>query len=257
MLKNRWPAFVYAGLFAVSVYGISFSQHPSPQNYSEKGQDCAKTKPNREAAKIGTEESIAEYTWWLAVLTGLLAIATIGMGGATIGLYVSGDRQLKLARDEFNSTHRPKIRIKHLFITNDIWQGEPIIVNLWCINTGTGDAILNEIGIRYHVVRNDRALPIEPRILGRPLGGIQLQTGLNFEIPNINIGRILTAEENADIQQGRSRLYCVGYVSYLDAAGRMRITGFCRVLNFPPNTTARIDNTRFRRFRDPDYEYED
>jgi hypothetical protein len=232
--------------------------------------------------KIAFEtQRIADYTNWLALFTGFLFLVAVlqaaffwwqlrEMGRAGIATRRAAEaaeksaetaqQQIALARNEFFATHRPRIRVKHLLITNDIWQGEPIIVDLWCINTGTGIAIMNQAGIRYHVVRNDHALPIEPRIHGSLiLGQTQLQTGLNYEIPNINIGRILTPQENADIQQGRSKLYCVGFISYLDGATppRLRITGFCRVLKFPLNTTARVDNTRFRRFRDPDYEYED
>jgi hypothetical protein len=61
----------------------------------------------------------------------------------------------------------------------------------------------------------------------------------------------------ADINQGRSKLYCVGWLSYLDNAGRMRITGFCRVLEFPLKATSHADNSRFRIHPDSDYEYED
>jgi hypothetical protein len=87
--------------------------------------------------------------------------------------------------------------------------------------------------------------------------GVFLQSGFNFTFPNVNVGRVLTDQESADIQQGRSKLFCVGFVSYFDTADRMRITGFCRALKFPRKTTARADNSRFRKFPDPDYEYED
>jgi len=260
-IANAIPILAFACL--VFVFGIQewqISQHPSsPQKYRETAQEnSTKTKPNQKAAKNGTEESIANYTGWLAVLTGLLAFATIGMGAATIGLYVAGERQLRLARDEFLSTHRPKIRIKHFWLGNDIWHGEPITVNLTCVNNGTTEAILGAIGIKYFVIKEGKSLPIEPDI---PtiinLSGARLPCGFNWPIKGININRILTPEENADIQQGRFKLYCVGYINYLDASGRMRITGFCRVLTFPQDTLAHAGNCRFRVFDDPDYEYED
>ena len=170
----------------------------------------------------------------------------------------TAQQQIELARDEFNSSHRPKIRIKHIWLKNDIWQGEPIIVNLTCVNNGTTEAILSEIGIKYFVVKNDRALPIEPHIPAiSKLAGRRLPCGRNWETKDINANKILTPDENADIQQGRSKLYCVGFVSYLDASVRMRITGFCRVLTFPEDALAHVGNCRFRVFDDPDYEYED
>jgi hypothetical protein len=204
------------------------------------------------------EDALARYTWWLTAFTGVLAIATIGLGAATIWLCLAGERQFKLARDEFRSTHRPKIRVKHSYLVSDIWQDEPIIVNITFVNPGTAEAIPAEIGLRYFVVRKDRALPIEPSIPGIGAGvGQKLVVGKNWTIENVNANKTLTPQENADIQQGRSSLYAVGYVSYLDAAGQMRITGFCRVLTFPPDQVAFRINSRFRRFRDPDYEYDD
>ena len=132
-------------------------------------------------------------------------------------------------------------------------------MNLTCVNAGTAEAIPGEIGLRFHVVRTDRRLPIDPRIQA-VLSGVRqwLPVGRNWETNGINIGFDLTAEQNVDIQQGRARLYAVGFVSYLDKAERMRITGFCRVLRLPSIQVPRtIQNCRFRRFPDPDYEYED
>ena len=87
----------------------------------------------------------------------------------------------------------------------------------------------------------------------------RVPVGRNVPIPNIRTTKILTPQEEADIQQCRAKLYCVGWVSYLDDAKpkRMRITGFCRVLTFPATALADVLHARFRTHPDPDYEYED
>jgi len=88
--------------------------------------------------------------------------------------------------------------------------------------------------------------------------GGRLEVGPNWLIPSIDVKTTLTPDQNADIQQRRAKLYCVGYVSYHDAGKRMRITGFCRVLHFPETAhLATAANCRFRLFDDPDYEYQD
>ena len=87
--------------------------------------------------------------------------------------------------------------------------------------------------------------------------GVKLQSGLNYPPPKIENGPTLTDERATVIQQGRSQLYCIGYVSYQDNAKRTRITGLCRVLTFPKDQLAHTGNARFRVFNDPDYEYED
>jgi hypothetical protein len=63
-----------------------------------------------------TEETIAYYNKWLMFFTAILAFATVGLGTATAGLYFAGRRQLILARAEFAASHRPKIRIKHIWL---------------------------------------------------------------------------------------------------------------------------------------------
>jgi hypothetical protein len=143
-------------------------------------------------------------------------------------------------------------------LARDIWHREPIIVDLTCVNTGTTDAILHQVGLKYLIVRNGRDLPLEPAIPHiYSFQDARLPCGRNWTVENIDTNRILAMAENDDVQTGRSKLYCVGYVSYFDAANRMRITGFCRVLKFPPDALADVEHCRFRRFRDPDYEYED
>jgi hypothetical protein len=167
-------------------------------------------------------------------------------------------------REDFAATHRPKIRIKHLWITSDISQSTPITVKVVCVNIGTSDALLGAIGIRCHVVGNEYLLPADPGIAHTiPLNGI-LTCGRNLTIPgigpadNLNTGYTLAAHEWADIQRRHAKLYCVGWISCLDAAGRMRLTGFCRVLE-PPDGHAVVTpgNGRFRVCQHPDYEYQD
>ena len=273
-----WP--LYAGLmgfalgasFFFGMYGRNVTESSlAAKHEQEAANETAKSK------KEEADEALAYYTLWLMGFTGVLAFATIGLGIATVGLYFTGEKQLKavmraglrqsrdtkesirLARDEFLSTHRPKIRIKHCVVTGDIWQNEPIIIALTCVNHGTSDAFLQQIGVKYFVVRNDRQLPIEPEIPAVfGAGKERLRGGLNYTFGGINSGRVLTPRENDAIQKAEARLFCVGYVSYFDGADRMRITGFCRVLTFPKSASiAHRDNCRFSVFNDPDYEYED
>ena len=59
--------------------------------------------------------------------------------------------------------------------------------------------------------------------------------------------------EEVNIRSGRFQLYCFGYVHYWDAAGRTRLTQFCRRLEI--GKVARTG--RFVLTDQPDYEYED
>ena len=269
-------ALVASALVLVFVAEV---RRASERSYSVAQYHAAEGKRHgsaRHAAEEQENGALAYYTYWLTFFTGVLALATIGLGGATLGLYLAGERQLELAketsdrqateiqsqialaRDEFLAAHRPQVRIKHVKLESDIWQGEPIIVSLTCLNNGETVALLQELGLKYLVVRNDRDLPLEPDIPAIVnFGNARLPVGRNLPLRNLNANKILTGTENSPIQEGRAKLYCIGWISCLDEANRMRITGFCRVLTFPENVMADVEHARFRTHADPDYEYQD
>jgi hypothetical protein len=190
-----------------------------------------------------------------------IAIFTLTLWRATTEQGRLTQQSIDLAREEFNSTHRPQIRVKHVWLANNIWEGQPVVVTLVCVNSGTSPAILHEIGITSVVVNIAKEIPSEiviEAIPGVPQGE-RIECGFNYKFTNIGDGFVITADQNLGIQQEKAKLYCVGFVSYFDAAKRMRITGFCRVLTFPRSAVAirSVNNCRFRVHDDPDYEYED
>src|ERR1051325_6602593 len=80
-----WIAWSYTS------YVISSQSPPAHEQYS--------TDPD--AQKHRTDEAIARYTLGVMIFTGILAIATVGLGIATGALYYAGVSQLNLAREEF------------------------------------------------------------------------------------------------------------------------------------------------------------
>jgi hypothetical protein len=115
---------------------------------------------------------------------------------------------------------RPKIRIKHLWLADDIWGGQQVRVNLGIVNTGTAVATVHQIGVRFAVARADHPIPFDPNIPNLPgiPTGTQLVTGVWMTIQGIGDGTTLTNEQSTHIQQEQSNLYCIGYVSYFDTA---------------------------------------
>lgn len=217
------------------------------------GPDAAE-KANRENEDRLEKQSADR---WLVRWTMALFIATLLLFLVTGGLVFFSYREIRLMRDEFNSTHRPKIRVKHLWLVSDLFQPQPITINLTCVNTGTANAILGQIGVRCHVVGDARLLPADPGIDTTLYLQGSLLSGLNWPLHNLNTGRILTQHELGDIQAGHAKLFCVGWLSYLDSGNRLRITGFCRVLKPPAGAVLTTANARFSVCKHPDYEYED
>lgn len=219
---------------------------------------------NNQTARTNTQDNqnafdnIKITDVFLAIFNALLVIVTAILIAVGIGQGRELRRAVDASKDEFLATHRPKIRLKHLWLTSDIWSGEEIVLELTMVNTGTAEALGQMVGVIIQIVRADRPLaPTIPIPNSANLGGQKLNCGKNLTLSPLHTGTVLTSVENAEIQNGRSKLYCVGYISYLDGAERMRITGFCRVLTFPKNILALAGNSRFRKFVDPDYEYED
>jgi hypothetical protein len=66
---------------------------------------------------------------------------------------------------------------------------------------------------------------------------------------------VITDKQNVELQEGLATLYCLGFVTHLDAPRRLRTTAFCRAMTFPKGTLARADNCRFAVVEHSDYEY--
>src|ERR1700733_15315397 len=105
MLSGRYifvAWILYAALMGFLAGSSLESAFYVPQHYGadseQKSNSNNKTLEERQEATNG---AIADYTKWLARYTGLLFAATLAMGIATIGLYSSGQDQIKLARNEF------------------------------------------------------------------------------------------------------------------------------------------------------------
>ena len=97
-------------------------------------------------------------------------------------------------------------------------------------------AILQNIGLRYYVVPKGRPLPIQPDIPHIPgVGGNITEVGLNYSYRDIDINYVLRPQDNVGIQQETAELYCVGWVSYQDGAGLLRIIWFLPGFETPPN----------------------
>jgi hypothetical protein len=183
-------------------------------------------------------------------------LAFAGVLYAIFQQHAEFNRQVELTRDGLYASHRPKIRIKHLQLTRNVQPNERIIVDLTYVNTGTAEAILSQFGLKFLIVRADNELPNEfaiPHIYQFP-NKAKLVCGKNWSLPSIDSMKVLTSGEVEDIRTSRSKLYCVGWLSYEDLAGRMRITGFCRRMDGDLTDSY---HARFRKVDDPDYEYED
>jgi len=93
-----WPLF--AALMGFALGGSVFWGLYGPKTTIEQVSQPAEhqtAKYEAKSKKHETDEALAWYTFWLMVFTGILAVATVGLGAATVGLYLTGEKQAKIA----------------------------------------------------------------------------------------------------------------------------------------------------------------
>jgi hypothetical protein len=196
--------------------------------------------------------------------TAISAWATVVIAMFTIVLGIVSTIQACLLNKEFISTHRPRIRIKHLWLKSDIWSGEKIKVVIVIVNSGDTPAIVGAIKCITHVVNPTHGFTADL------LNGVQaititknIRAGdcIAIELPG---KETLTAADIAGMKLGKltrraRRLYCIGDIQYENESGKIMKTAFCRRWEFqtyPVNITA-IKGRFIMVENEPDYEYQD
>jgi hypothetical protein len=107
-MLNRLQNIAVIALAALFVIGFGVetwraSNTPHVPIYQSATKQKERTT-NAESPKESAEEAIVRYNKWLTIFTAILAIATVGLGFATIGLYSVSQGQLKHAELESRRT---------------------------------------------------------------------------------------------------------------------------------------------------------
>jgi hypothetical protein len=220
---------------------LIFSSWKSPQTIQTVIQYSGTTAEHRSASdQEKTDEALARYTWWLTFFTGILAFAPIGLGISTLGLYLAGERQLKLARNEFVSIHRPKLIIRQLQLDN-LLLDQIVKVQLSIINIGETEATLRFIAAEIALWnrRYWEAPGIDP--IAKPFGPKVIRNGQRISAVIVSRFKI-TADQIKAAQQGNLTICAVGEFTYTDAIGTEWRTGFRRDYDFSTDTFTASEN---------------
>lgn len=98
----RWLVWPIFGLVMGFALGGSFFWGWYGPNRTVKDEQVTReqllAEPDTKSNKEKSDDALARYTLWLTAFTGVLALATIGLGVATTGLYLTGERQIKIGR---------------------------------------------------------------------------------------------------------------------------------------------------------------
>lgn len=254
---------------------------PAKEGVKQATTECARYKLiSFTIHEVGTHLDIIS-AFITAVATAFIARYTLTLKKSTDRLWEAGDKQfrqaqasalrqdlrtqeqLRLARDEFVSNHRPIIRVRGVTVSafgarfgvNNFSHGQEIEIEFIVSNVGSTDA--NVTDGRYRVYCFNTPEPKNDSLFGEfP----QKIPGANFtlapgEAKRLFVTtRIVLNEPPAGERIMRQfavenwRMHIIGHIDYRDKLDRKRQTGFLRELE---------PGGGFRRIENSDYEYED
>ncbi len=163
------------------------------------------------------------------------------------------------ARQEYISSHRPRMRIKHVWLSEPLEEGKPVMVNVVSVNAGDSGAQIIEFGVVTCIVPKHQHPPNDPfkDVTGLyPM--ITLPSGKSLDHTPQEAG-FLTLSEVASIRIGTASLYCFAYVDYIDSSRPPipRKTSCCRILAPSGGGAMSIFGGVFRRVDESEHEYAD
>jgi hypothetical protein len=191
---------------------------------------------------INPDNLTAASTFVIAIFTVVLAIVSQNQGRLI-------RKTLELSRDEFNSSHRPKLVVRQ-FQVDSITVGNPINVQFAMVNIGSTEAFpeLLACGIGLWNVQSQFFEPPgintdQTKIAVPPIAGGQRESW------HMVSQFAVTPEQLELIQSGSLIVQILGEITYRDRLNRQRRTGFRRAHD-------RFTN-KFGPSPDPEDEYQD
>ena len=223
--------FLWQTLFVTKEYGNAEKTSETP--YTEQqtsGADTTSRAPP--SSKQSTDEAVAEYTKWLAIFTLFLVLATIG-------LFISGERNVEVARMSANAAKTSAKVAEDTLIAGDRpWVGPETIdfpalmvggafqATIRWRNTGHSPALNSRIYTESKTVNRGEAEPGRLTIFPAEVDTTLMMPNevgvtLIFHNSRINNQAAIDAIKNGEIV-----LWLLGLAEYSDIYGRMHTTVF-------------------------------
>jgi hypothetical protein len=209
-------------------------------------------------------EKMGDPNWVTAIATATIAGFTIVLSIATYNQAKLTRGLLSLSRDEFNSTHRPRIILREAF-TGSVLEGEPVSVFYTIANIGEtrGTIIKSWINVEIIAQGASRLLVAPTLIMQNEIGPFGLAPGeamtvkypkptfdWKAEMFKIKAFPVASQIGTGVIERRDATAHLSGQIIYLDEAGTARRTAFRR--EWIP------ERQRFYRILDePDLDYSD
>jgi hypothetical protein len=213
-------ALCFAGAIGMEIWQASNSARVTVNQKTTADEDkCTDHQSLQEC----TEEAIATYNKWIARFTAILAIATIGLGVATFGLYLVNHNQLKHAR----RVERAYVKMSHRAPGIMFGTKPSIDLMVEVKNFGRTPARISGVIITPIVWPKDKSLPQNPAYVnfwkvGKVPAGF-LVCDDHFVIDSTTT---ISEEQFSAVQEGTHDVIVIGYVDYVDQFERHHRSGY-------------------------------
>jgi hypothetical protein len=233
--------FLIAVPFWAAVLGWQASYSPTERQKEECYEAAQKTGYKQDECKSFWEKVTSDP---IALFNLILAFSTVGLWVATISLSRAGNNQIKLAREEFIATHRPKIKIHAVEITRRE-ANEHIFIGASILAFNVGESVAKNVEVRGEIFMG-------------PNFRIDVQRRIAKKFDEVLSGQKLRAEITSDWEVSYAAAgkrtgiicYCIGWIAYWDENGQRRETGFCLEPEFG------VGGDRWVSAGKPEHEYE-
>lgn len=199
-------------------------------------------------------------------------IFSVVLTGSTVLLWVATNKQaritndaLKLSRDEFVSTWRPKLRVRNIVVSRTpkdrelqetFMPGKALECRFYISNVGgTPTRITEAFGMAFQSqVDLPMARPYEGKGGNLVIPAKAIRPGQSVPMQFVSDWAMDESSRTIGARTiGHQRLFVMGWIVYVDDIGIERRTAFCR--EFKRKTD--WDGGRFNIVKNPDYEHEE
>jgi hypothetical protein len=237
MLRNT---LIFLGVCAALLCAFVWSEH----EFSHSFIGCTSEQHGENPAESADYRSYLVYPIQAQITCSLrlidqhngffAALAAIAVAGFTFTLWISTDKQarltaqsIKLAREEFIATHRPKIIVHAAELRRDLsrapgMQAEEHFLGASLIGFNVGESVARNVEVRGQIISGSNfAVDVQRPVvmtISWVLGGQKLRAEIKSDIP------IVTAAMG---KRTGIDYHCVGWIAYFDDHDQRRETGFC------------------------------
>ena len=182
-----------------------------------------------------------------AAATVLIALFTFTLWWSTRGMLQATNETIRLARDEFISTHRPKMIVRQ-FQLDPFKRDTVLSSSCSVINIGSTEGILRYVAAELALWNGRVWEPPGLATVVNPYGPRTIRNGERIPVTIQSRFNITDAQIRA-VRQGDLIICAVGEFTYTDQLGTKRRTGFCR--NYDVSTHMFVAS------KNEEYEYQD